>query len=257
MEFFSRENYLIPKESIYYVYYWNCGIYPLTSPLPILCCLCPADEDYNNTVPESIIFNPGSTEFIYTVTLRPDERFEGGDERLIIGLRATGAGGVVISQRQFTLTITEDDSRSHDTVVVSHDKHICTWLIMTQCFNNCFISWLILCKSSAQRLETLGLQAFIRLYYDCSCIPLILNAVFPIAVSVRLESAEISVSEGANLVSVNVMKEGQTTVNTRVILNTTQIGTAEGKSLFICSQFHFYPWIDNFGCFFQLVKIIF
>ena len=95
--------------------------------------LCLAGEDYD-TVSEPVIFNPGSTEFNYPITLHPDDQFEGGDELLIIGLRATGAGGVVISQGQFTLTITEDDSRSHD---MSHDKHVLGCLdqiIMIQCF---------------------------------------------------------------------------------------------------------------------------
>ena len=69
----------------------------------------------------AITFPPGSTDTTYTITLRPDIKFEGGDELLIIGLRATGAGGVVISQGQFMLTITEDDSRSYDiTTIILH-----------------------------------------------------------------------------------------------------------------------------------------
>ena len=51
--------------------------------------------------------------------------------------------------------------------------------------------------------------------------------------SVRLESGEITVSEGANIVNINVMKDGQTTVNATVILNTLESGTAVGKSLLI------------------------
>ena len=84
-------------------------------------CLCLAGEDYvaeSGSGTEQVIFNPGSTEFTYTVTLVSDNVFEGGDELLTVGLRATGAGGVVISQARFTLTIIEDDSRSHD---MSHD----------------------------------------------------------------------------------------------------------------------------------------
>ena len=51
--------------------------------------------------------------------------------------------------------------------------------------------------------------------------------------SVRLESGEITVSEGANIMNINIMKDGQTTVNTTVILNTLESGTAVGKSLLI------------------------
>ena len=83
--------------------------------------LCPAGKDYvaeSGSGMEQVIFNPGSTEFTYTITLVSDNVFEGGDELLTVGLRATGAGGVVISQARFTLTIIEDDSRSHD---MSHD----------------------------------------------------------------------------------------------------------------------------------------
>ena len=69
---------------------------------------------------EAITFPPGSTDTTYTIMLSPDNKFEGGDELLIIGLRATGAGGVVISQGQFTLTIIEDDSRSHDISMIAY-----------------------------------------------------------------------------------------------------------------------------------------
>ena len=96
-----------PHYYYYYYYYYYC--------------LCPAGEDYaaeSGSGIEQVIFNPGSTEFTYTVTLVSDNVFEGRDELLTVGLRATGAGGVVISQARFTLTIIEDDSRSHD---MSHD----------------------------------------------------------------------------------------------------------------------------------------
>ena len=66
--------------------------------------------------------------------------------------------------------------------------------------------------------------------------------------SVRLESAEVTVSEGTNIVNINVMKDGQTTVNTTVILTTLESGTAVGKSLLIFSEFYFY---DIFLVFFS------
>ena len=71
----------------------------------------------------SIDFSPGFTEATYTITLIPDDIFEGGDEQFTIGLQATGVGGVVISQGELTLNIIEDDGMSHD---MSHD-------IISQC----------------------------------------------------------------------------------------------------------------------------
>lgn len=62
-----------------------------------------------------------------------------------------------------------------------------------------------------------------------------------IAVNLSLDSAEITVNEGANLVNINITKDGMTTVDTRVILTTLENGTAVGRSLFIFSEFHFYP----------------
>ena len=50
-----------------------------------------------------------------------------------------------------------------------------------------------------------------------------------------LGSAEIMEFEGANLVNVTITKGGNTTVETRVILNTIQNGTAVGKPLVIFS----------------------
>ena len=66
---------------------------------------------------DAISFDPGTTETMYTITLLPDNIFEGGNEQLIVSLQAVdvvGAEPVVISQDQFTLNIIEDNSRSHD-----------------------------------------------------------------------------------------------------------------------------------------------
>ena len=59
---------------------------------------------------DAVIFAPNSTEAVYTLTLIPDDIFEGGDEQLMIGLRALDSRGVVISQNRLTLSIIEDDS---------------------------------------------------------------------------------------------------------------------------------------------------
>ena len=58
-----------------------------------------------------INFGPGSFTAVYGVVLQPDSVFEGGNEWFTVGLRATGAGGVVISQTELTLSIIEDDGK--------------------------------------------------------------------------------------------------------------------------------------------------
>lgn len=67
------------------------------------------------------------------------------------------------------------------------------------------------------------------------CLQLYNNNNNTTAVSVMLGSAEIMEVEGANLVNVTITKGGNTTVETRVILNTIQNGTAVGKPLVIFS----------------------
>lgn len=79
-----------------------------------------------------------------------------------------------------------------------------------------------------------------------------LLACIHVAVSLRLDSAEISVSEGANSVNVTITRIGSTTVDIRVILNTVQNGTAVGKSLIII-----FLKINIHDNFFQLMKTIF
>lgn len=69
-----------------------------------------AGVDYQAVTGDAVIFAPNSREAVYTLTLLPDNVFEGGDEQLTIGLRALDSSGVVISQSQLTLTIIEDDS---------------------------------------------------------------------------------------------------------------------------------------------------
>lgn len=68
---------------------------------------------------EPVIFSPGSTEAMYTISLSPDDRFEGGNEQFTVVLRPESDVGVVISQSQLTINIIEDDGRSHD---LSHDQ---------------------------------------------------------------------------------------------------------------------------------------
>lgn len=51
--------------------------------------------------------------------------------------------------------------------------------------------------------------------------------------TLRLDSADIMVNEQDNLVNVGIIKDGETTVYTRVNISTVQNGTAVGKSLFI------------------------
>ena len=74
----------------------------------------------------------------------------------------------------------------------------------------------------------------IILFFTVPCLPCLI-----VAVNLTLNSAEITISEGANLVNVNITKDGMTTVDTRVILSTLQNGTAVGRSLFIFSEFDF------------------
>ena len=53
--------------------------------------------------------------------------------------------------------------------------------------------------------------------------------VSTVAVTMSLETTELTVSEGACYVNVTIQKEGETTVDSQVILNTIQSGTAVGK----------------------------
>ena len=73
----------------------------------------------------------------------------------------------------------------------------------------------------------------ILLYYSLSSL-----LAYYIAVNLSLDSAEITVGEGANLVNINITKDGMTTVDTVVSLSTLQNGTAVGRSLFIFSECH-------------------
>lgn len=68
--------------------------------------------DYVSVSGMVVNFPPGSTQATYSITLNPDAIFEGRDEQFTIGLRATGTGGVVISQGELTLSIIENDGMS-------------------------------------------------------------------------------------------------------------------------------------------------
>ena len=59
--------------------------------------------------------------------------------------------------------------------------------------------------------------------------------------TLRLDSAEIVVSEGACFVNVTIVKNGLTTVDSRVLLSTVQNGTAMGKSLLISDCYETIP----------------
>lgn len=86
---------------------------------------------------DPITFAPGSTETTYTITLLPDDTFEGGNEQVVVSLRAIdvpGAEPVVISQGQFTLNIIEDDCRSHDM------SHGCSFIVYRSMANKFMIA---------------------------------------------------------------------------------------------------------------------
>ena len=53
------------------------------------------------------------------------------------------------------------------------------------------------------------------------------------AVSLRFESAEVTVSEGACLVNLTIEKDGETTVDSSVLFSTVQSGSAVGKLLYL------------------------
>ena len=68
-------------------------------------------EDYNVSMTGDVItFLAGSSTTEYNnIILIPDGMFEGGNESFTLGRRATGSGGVVISQSELTISIIEDD----------------------------------------------------------------------------------------------------------------------------------------------------
>ena len=51
------------------------------------------------------------------------------------------------------------------------------------------------------------------------------------AVALRFESTEVTVSEGAGIVNLTIEKDGETTMDSRVLFRTVQSGTAMGKLL--------------------------
>ena len=72
-----------------------------------------------NVTSGTITFPPGSFEAFFSITLLPDDTFEGGNEQFTVKLQASGSGGVVISQSELTLSIIEDDGMSHDYHMIS------------------------------------------------------------------------------------------------------------------------------------------